>query len=76
MKRNHPMDKEYLQKVAEAIEEKMPDNHGFIALAGPFNAPNGRVVYVSNMAREDALKILKQFLYHAGAKEEWMQHIK
>lgn len=72
------MDKEYLNLAAKAVHERLPDNHGFILLAFPFNGTdeNNRVAYVSNARREDAIKVLKEFLFRAGAKEDWMAHIR
>lgn len=69
------MDKEYLKAMAAAVEAKLPDNHGFIVLAVPFNSPDGRTVYTSNCNREDAIKLLKGFLFRVGASEDWMKHI-
>ena len=71
------MDKEYLKLAAKAIEDRLPDNHGFILLISPFgDGENQRVVYTSNVRREDAINLLKEFLIKAGGEEEWMKHIK
>jgi hypothetical protein len=69
------MDKEYLKEAARVVESKLPDNHGFILLAIPFG-PDARLSYIASIQREDAIKVLKEFLFHCGAAEEWMQHIK
>jgi hypothetical protein len=71
------MDKEYLEAAADAIQAKLPDNHGFILLATPFGeSENNRLTYISNLRREDAIRVLKEWLIQAGGAEEWMKHIK
>lgn len=70
-------DKEYLQAVGRDIAAKLPDNHGFICLTFPFgDDPGGRTQYISNAKREDAIKLIKEFLFRIGASEDWMKHIK
>lgn len=71
------MDKQYLVEMAKAVESKLPDNHGFIILAAPFGeSDNNRLTYISSMSREDAVKLLREFLFKCGAEEDWMKHIK
>jgi hypothetical protein len=71
------MSKEYLTLAAKAIHDKLPDNHGFLLLVVPFNAEgDGRTAYISNCEREDAIKLLKEFLFRIGEAEDWMKHIK
>lgn len=71
------MNREFLQKAADAVKAKLPDNYAFLLLASPFgNEGDNRLVYVSNMRREDAINVLKEFLIKCGAAEDWMQHIK
>jgi hypothetical protein len=77
----HQMDKEYLRLMAEQVKAKLPDNHGFLLLTAPFGdlpagAPENRTTYCSNMKREDAIKLLKEFLFRIGEAEDWMKHIK
>lgn len=67
-------DKEYLQLIAERLHALLPDAHGFICLAFPFMG--GRMRYVSNCKREDAVKALKTWLIQASGEEDWMRHIK
>jgi hypothetical protein len=78
MKR-HPLDREFLQEAATALHAKLPDNWGFIVLAAPQTGTvpeaQQRVVYVSNLKREDAINVLKEWLIKASGPEEWMQHI-
>jgi len=68
-------DKTYLKDAAKAIEQHLPDNHAFILLTAPLGA-GGKLSYVSSMQREDAIKVLKEFLFACGEQEAWMQHIK
>jgi hypothetical protein len=71
------VNKEYLQKAAEAIEAKLPDNHGFIllvALSG--QGDQNRLAYISSLKREDAINVLKEWLIQASGEEEWMKHLK
>lgn len=70
------MDKQYLQDAAEALHAKLPDNHGFILLAFPFDTDDHRMIYISNAPRTDVINAMKEFLLKAGAAEDWMQHIK
>ena len=73
----HNMNKEYLRLAAKAVEDRLPDNHGFILLVAPFgDGKDQRVVYTSNVKREDAINLLKEFLIKASGEESWMKHIK
>jgi len=67
--------KEYLRAAAKAVETHLPDNHGFILMTMPFG-PGGKMTYLSSIDREDAIKVLKEFLFRCGEEETWMQHIK
>jgi hypothetical protein len=68
------MDREYLNEMAKLLHAKLPDNHGFIMLAFPHEG--GRMFYVSNTQRNDAVNALKSWLIQASGEEEWMRHIK
>ena len=70
------MDKEYLKIAAQAVQDKLPDHHGFILLAVPFDGGDGRLKYISSLKREDAINVLKAWLIQASGEEEWMKHIK
>lgn len=71
------MDKEYLKEAARAVEAKLPDMHGFILLAAPVGEGDGRrLVYISNIDRDCAIAMLKEWLIQASGEEEWMKHIK
>ena len=69
------MDKEYLKEAAKAVESKLPDNHGFILMAVPYEQ-GGRLTYISSLRREDALNLMKEWLIKCGSEEDWMKHIK
>lgn len=70
------MAKEYLQLAAEAVQDKLPDNHGFILMAVPYEGGDGCLKYISSLRREDAINVLKEWLIRASGEEEWMKHIK
>lgn len=70
------MDKQYLQLAAKAVQEKLPDHHGFIFMAVPMEGGDGRLKYISSLKREDAINILKEWLIKCGHAEDWMKHIK
>jgi hypothetical protein len=70
-----PGDKEYLQLACEALSAKLPDNHGFILLVAPTGTTEpGKLRYASNLGREDALHLLRQFHAHVGDGTNWMKH--
>jgi hypothetical protein len=69
-------DKQYLKEAAKAVNAKLPDNHGFILMAMPFNTKEARLAYISNMDRADAINVLKEWLMNCGHEEDWMKHIK
>lgn len=72
------IDKQFISDAGKAAHDRLPDNHGFILLAFPLNAVGdaNRAAYCSNAKREDAVKVLKEFLFRIGQGEDWMQHIK
>jgi hypothetical protein len=67
--------REYLRLAADAVKARLPDNHVFILLTMPVG-DGGRLRYTSNVDRECAIKVLKEFLFHIGEAENWMLHIK
>ena len=69
-------DKEYLNEAAKALEAKLPDHTGFIVFAVPFEGGDGRLKYISNIRREDAINLLKEWLLKCSAEEDWMKHLK
>ena len=70
-----PHDKEYLKDAAKAVDALLPDHHGFIILAVPFAGGDRRLKYVSNLKREDAVRVLKEFLNRGCGEDEWMRHV-
>lgn len=70
------MDKPYLTEIAKEVDKRLPDAHGFIVLAFPFEKQgDNRLSYISNANREDCIKALKEFFFNIGEKENWMNHI-
>ena len=69
-------DLEYLNDAAKAVDALLPDHHGYIIMAVPFAGGDKRLKYTSNLTRENAVKILKEFLIQACGEEDWMRHIK
>ena len=75
------LDRQFLREAAQAVHSKLPDNYGFIVIAAPFSAADGspggdgRMVYLSNIQRENAVAMLKEWLLKCGAAEDWMKHI-
>lgn len=70
-------DKQYLQDAAEAIHATLPDHEGFILLAIPIKGQgDNRLKYISNLQREDAVNVMKEWLIQSGYGEDWMKHIK
>jgi len=73
------MDREFLQLAGDAVKAKLPDNWGFIILAAPITGSvseeQQRTVYISNIRRESAVNMLKEWLIQASGPEDWMQHI-
>jgi hypothetical protein len=73
----HPMSKDFLKLMAQELEAKLPDQWGFLLLAAPYGeGGHNRCVYTSTMQREDALRLMKEFIIKCGAGEDWMKHIK
>ena len=71
----NPHDKQYLKDAAMAVEALLPDHHGMIILAVPFKGGDQRIKYISNLKREEAIKILKEFMIQCCSAEDWMKHI-
>lgn len=69
-------DKQYLQEAAAAVHAKLPDHHGFILMAVPLEGGDGRLKYISNLKREDAINILREWLIQSSGPEEWMKHLR
>ena len=67
--------KNIIKLAAKAVQDKLPDHHGFILLAVPFESTDGRLTYISSIAREDAIAVMKEFLKKCGHEEDWMKHL-
>lgn len=68
-------DKDYLNEAAKAVHDKLPDHHGFILMAVPYEGGDGRLKYISNLDRKDAINVLKEWLIRCGHEEDWMKHL-
>jgi hypothetical protein len=71
-----PTDSDTMRLIAGDVKRSLPPGYGFFVLVAPFDSEDGRANYVSNMTRETALLVMKEFLLRAGAAEDWMKHIK
>lgn len=71
-----PGDKEWLALASNALKERLPDGYGFILMAMPFGTGKGRLYYCSDLDRESAIKVVKEWLFQVGSEENWMKHIK
>ncbi len=69
-----PPNKEFLRLAAEEVTKKFPDGWGFILIAAPLGE-GGRTTYAANVDRADAIKLLKELMFHWGEDENWMKHI-
>lgn len=69
---------ETLQMAAKSAHAQLPDTHGFLLIVTKFGDGTGEggADYVSNIKRDDAIKVLKTILFRWGANEEWMTNIK
>lgn len=68
-------DKAYMQRAGEEIKKHLPDGCGFILLVAE-HGEGGRLNYTADVDRQDAIKVIKEFLFHVGESENWMKHIK
>lgn len=53
--------KGHLQEIAKVLQGMLPEDYGFIFMTYKHNS-NGQLMYVSNSAREDVVKCLKEFI--------------
>ena len=67
-------DKPHLVVAADAVKAACPPNTGFIIITLPFDDGTHKPVvsYTANIARPDAVKMLKEILFRWGINEEWM----
>lgn len=68
-------DKDWMREAIKAAESKMPDQTATILFSYPLGTP-GNLRYASSINREDAIMLVKQWLFAMGEKEAWMDHIK
>lgn len=67
--------RDQLQKIARMIDEELPDGWGFMIFAFPFNESDGRLNYVANAPREDAIKVLKEWLDKQKSPDNFGKHV-
>lgn len=53
--------KGHLQEIAKVLQGMLPEDYGFIFMTYKHNS-HGQLMYVSNSAREDVVKCLKEFI--------------
>ena len=46
-----------------------------VVVVAPFGDGEHRLTYISDLQRQDAINLLKEFLIKAGAEEDWMKHL-
>lgn len=63
--------RERLQETARAVTTILPPHTGFILLAYDVGA-GGRLEYVSNSNREDAVRAMREFI--TKSESSWMEH--
>lgn len=68
-------DKEWMIEAMKAAEYKMPDQQAIMLFSYPIGRP-GNLRYSSTLSREDAITLVKQWLFAQGEKEAWMEHVK
>jgi len=66
-----PVNQEFLRLAADGISAKLPDGWGFILIAAPLGL-TGAVTYTASVERADAIRLLKELMFHWGEEENWM----
>jgi hypothetical protein len=65
--------RDQLPKIAAMIDEELPEGWGFMLFAFPFGDEQGRCNYIAKCRREDAVKIVREWL-EKQAPEKWGKH--
>lgn len=50
-----------MQKIAQKVQDELPEGFGFIVLTFKFNE-KGQMIYISNANREDVVEAMKEFI--------------
>ena len=66
-------DQQWIQEMAELVENKLPEGYGFVVFGFPFSG-SGRLYYASNGQRADVIKSLKEWIKHA--EKNFLKHSK
>jgi hypothetical protein len=72
-KKNHPMDRDFMQLAAREVGARLPDQWAFILFCFE-PVENGRVMYAANTERAQAIAALKTWLLKVSP-EEWLKHV-
>lgn len=72
-----PQNVQYMRDASDAIMSKVPDNSGFILFVVPLGNTTGesRLRYSSNLDRQKAIALVKEWLFRNNASEDWMKHV-
>lgn len=66
--------REVMQQIAREVDDLLPQSWGFIVLAFPFGDAPGRLNYIANCNRDDALKVISEWLEKTKARPDWGGH--
>jgi len=65
---------EQIQIYCQQLTEFLPTDYGFIFFAFPTgDGDDHRVLYASNVEREDAVNAIKEWMIKRGLDEDWMR---
>ena len=65
------MTKEWLDQAARAVDQKLPDNYGFMLFVVPFgDNEKTRISYVSSLSRDSAIEALKEWIEKKSASKD------
>jgi len=71
--KNHPMDRESLQRASKEVEAQLPDGWGYMLFMFELGKAT-RVTYTANGDRKDCIAALKEWLLRQ-TPENWLKHI-
>lgn len=57
-----------MQRIANVVNDLLPDKWGFFVMAFPLGDEPGRMNYVSNANREDIVKLMREFISKQNPK--------
>ncbi len=59
-----------MQKIAKCVDGLLPQGCGFIVFAYQHNNAESEIMYASNSNKEDALKIMEEYINRCKNKED------